>query len=319
MHSGARRRWLASVAACLAAPYVAWPARALGDTRRPLIGLVLKGLSSEYFQHMLQAARDYQAHSPDRFELVTGGVSGELDSLEQSQIVEQMIAQRVDALVIAPADSISLLPVVQRAVAAGILVINVDNRFDPNELAKRRLNVPYIGPDNRKGARQAGLYLAQKLQPGDPVAVIEGVSGAANAKQRTDGFLDAMKSARARVVGVCSGNWTIDGGRQAAATLLSGTPQLKALLCGNDYMAIGAVSALRAAGRHGKVEVVGYDNIDAVRPLIQDGLILATVDQYGSKQAVFGIDTALKAIEEYRHQDDLSPRVETPIQLVTRS
>jgi ribose transport system substrate-binding protein len=319
MHSGARRRWLASVAACLAAPYMAWPARAFAEIRRPTIGLVLKGLDSEYFQRMLQAARDYQAHSPDRFELVTGGASGELDSAEQSRVVEQMIVQRVDALVIAPADSVSLLPVVQRAIAAGILVINVDNRFDPNELAKRQLNVPYVGPDNRKGAFQAGLYLTKKLQAGDPVAVIEGVPGAANSKQRTDGYLDAMKNAQARVVGVRTGNWTIDGGRQAATALLSVAPQLKALLCGNDYMAIGAVSALRAAGRRGKVYVVGYDNIDAVRPLIQDGLILATVDQYGPKQAVFGIDTALKAIEEYRHQNDLSSRVETPIQLVTRN
>jgi ribose transport system substrate-binding protein len=86
---------------------------------------------------------------------------------------------------------------------------------------------------------------------------------------------------------------------------------VKALLAGNDNMAIGAVSAVRAAGKAGKVLVVGYDNINAIKPMLKDGRVLATADQYAAKQAVFGIDTALK-ISEHKKQSDLSGVVETP-------
>ena len=59
-------------------------------------------------------------------------------------------------------------------------------------------------------------------------------------------------------------------------------------------MALGAVAAIKSAGKTGKVLVVGYDNITAIKPMLADGRVLATVDQFGAKQAVFGIETALK-------------------------
>ncbi len=115
-----------------------------------------------------------------------------------------------------------------------------------------------------------------------------------------------------------SGEWEIDKGNAVASAMLNEYPNLKALLAGNDNMAIGAVSAIRAAGKQGKVLVVGYDNINAIKPMLKDGRVLATADQYAAKQAVFGIDTALKAISEHKKQSQLSGVVETPCDLVTK-
>ncbi|VFS68811.1 D-allose-binding periplasmic protein precursor [Kluyvera cryocrescens] len=72
-----------------------------------------------------------------------------------------------------------------------------------------------------------------------------------------------------------------------AAAMLSEYPNIKALLADNDNMALGAVSAIRAAGKRGQVQVVGYDNIEAIKPMLQDGRVLATADQFASQQAVF--------------------------------
>jgi ribose transport system substrate-binding protein len=66
------------------------------------------------------------------------------------------------------------------------------------------------------------------------------------------------------------------------------------------------------------VQVVGYDNINAIHPMLKDGRVLATADQYAAKQAVFGIDTALKALSENKKQSQLSGVVETPVDLVTK-
>jgi ribose transport system substrate-binding protein len=82
-----------------------------------------------------------------------------------------------------------------------------------------------------------------------------------------------------------------------AAALLSEHTQLKAILCANDSMALGAVAAIQAAGKAGSVLVVGFDNISAIRPLLEKGLVVATADQHADQLAVFGIEAALKILK----------------------
>ncbi|WP_027784385.1 MULTISPECIES: sugar ABC transporter substrate-binding protein [Burkholderia] len=311
-----RRRFLTAALAAVAV--AAAPAVHAQSAAKPKVALVMKSLANEFFLTMETGAKEYQKHNANQFDLITNGIKDETDTANQIRIVEQMIVSKVDAIVLAPADSKALVPVVKKAVDAGIVVVNIDNRLDPDVLKSKNLNVPFVGPDNRKGARKIGDYLAKRLKAGDQVGIVEGVSTTTNAQQRTAGFEDAMKAGGMKVVSVQSGEWEIDKGNAVAAAMLNEYPNLKALLCGNDNMAIGAVSAVRAAGKQGKVLVVGYDNINAIKPMLKDGRVLATADQYAAKQAVFGIDTALKAIAEHRKQADMSGVVETPVDLVTK-
>lgn len=284
---------------------------------KPRVALVMKSLANEFFLTMENGAKEHQRLHAAEYDLVTNGIKDEIDTVAQIKIVDQMIVMGVDAIVIAPADSKALVRVVQKAIEAGILVINIDNRFDPAVLLAKNLNVPFVGPDNRKGARLVGEHLAKSLQPGDRVAIIEGIPTTTNAQQRTLGFRDAMASAGANVVGVQSAQWEMEKGNAVAAALLNEHPGLKALLCGNDSMALGAVAAVRAAGRTGKTHVVGYDNINAIKPMLKDGRILATADQHAARQAVFGIEIALKALAAKTPQNQLDEVVETPVDLVT--
>ncbi|CAB3781950.1 HTH-type transcriptional repressor PurR [Paraburkholderia ultramafica] len=315
-----RRRIVA--AAILATASAALPFSAAyaqnAPAHKPKIALVMKSLANEFFLTMETGAKDYQKHNSGQFDLITNGIKDETDTANQIRIVEQMIVSKVDAIVLAPADSKALVPVVKKAMDAGIIVVNIDNRLDPDVLKSKDLNVPFVGPDNRKGALMVGDFLAGRLKAGDEVGILEGVSTTTNAQQRTAGFKDAMQSVGAKVVSVQSGEWEIDKGNAVASAMLNEYPNLKALLAGNDNMAIGAVSAVRAAGKQGKVLVVGYDNINAIRPMLKDGRVLATADQYAAKQAVFGIDTALKALSEHKKQSELSGVVETPVSLVTK-
>ncbi|WP_433884783.1 sugar ABC transporter substrate-binding protein [Pseudomonas vranovensis] len=299
----------------LAAPV----SQALADDAKPKVALVMKSLANEFFLTMEDGAKAYQKDHANEFELVSNGIKDETDSSNQIRIVEQMIVSGVNALVIAPADSKALVPVVKKAMDAGITVINIDNRLDPEVLKSKHLSVPFVGPDNRKGARLVGEYLAkQKLKAGDQVAIIEGVSTTTNAQQRTAGFKDAMEAAQIKVVSVQSGDWEIAKGNAVAASLLNANPDLKALLAGNDSMALGAVSAVRAAGKAGQVQVVGYDNINAIKPMLKDGRVLATADQYAAKQAVFGIEAALKMLKGEKTDVDADNVIQTPVELVTQ-
>ncbi|WP_454253016.1 substrate-binding domain-containing protein [Pseudomonas sp. Marseille-Q7302] len=310
-------RLLAAIALTSASLILPLTASHATAAEKPKVALVMKSLANEFFLTMEDGAKTYQkAHSAD-FDLISNGIKDETDTSSQIRIVEQMIVSKVDALVIAPADSKALVPVLKKASDAGIKVVNIDNRLDPEVLKSKALDIPFVGPDNRKGARLVGEYLAKQLKQGDQVGIIEGVSTTTNAQQRTAGFKDAMEAAGMKIVGVQSGNWEIDKGNAVAAAMLNEYPDLKALLAGNDSMALGAVSAVRAAGKKGQVQVVGYDNIKAIKPMLKDGRILATADQYAAKQAVFGIEAALKLVksEPTGAKDGV---IETPVELVTQ-
>jgi ribose transport system substrate-binding protein len=280
---------------------------------KPKIALVMKSLANEFFLTMENGARAHQkAHAAD-YELLANGIKDELDVARQIDLVEQMIAQRVDAIVIAPADSKALVSVCKKAQDAGVMVVNIDNRFDDAVLADKKLALPFVGPDNRKGAKLVGDVLAKKLKAGDKVAIVEGAPNAFNAIQRKLGFEDAMKAAGVQIVSSQSGYWETEKANQVVAALLTEHPDLKAVLCSNDSMALGAVAALRAAGKSGQVVVVGYDNISAVQQLLKEGKILATIDQHADKLAVFGIEYALQMIGK----KGAPSSQETPVDLVT--
>jgi len=279
---------------------------------------VMKSLANEFFLTMETGAKEHQKAHAAQYDLIANGIKDEQDTANQIKIVEQMIVAKVNGLVIAPADSKALVPVIKKAIDAGIIVVNIDNKFDDAALKEKGIVVPFVGPDNRKGAKLVGDYLAKQIKSGDQVAIIEGVSTTINAQQRTLGFQDAMAAAGAKVVSVQSGQWEIDAGNKVAAAILNAHPDIKALLAGNDNMALGAVAAVRAAGKTGKVAVVGYDNINAIKPMLKDGRVLATADQFASQQAVFGIETALKAVTEKKPQSSLGGVVETKVALVTK-
>ncbi len=284
---------------------------------KPKVGLVMKSLANEFFVTMQDGAKDYQKSHAADFDMITNGIKNETDTSAQIDIVNQMILAKVNAIVIAPADSKALVTVLKKASDAGIKVVNIDNRLDPDVLKSKNLDIPFVGPDNRKGSKLVGDYLAKQLTAGDKVGIIEGVPTTTNAQQRTAGYKDAMDAAGMKIVSTQSGNWEIDQGQKVASAMLSEYPDLKALLAGNDNMALGAVSAVRAAGKAGKVLVVGYDNIAAIKPMLQDGRVLATADQAAAQQAVFGIQNALKLVKGEK-VDAKDGVIETPVELVLK-
>ncbi|RBJ77001.1 sugar ABC transporter substrate-binding protein, partial [Pseudomonas sp. MWU12-2534b] len=181
---------------------------------KPKVALVMKSLAKEFSLTMEDGAKAYQKEYSAEFDLISNGIKDETDTAGQTRIVEQMILAKVNALVIAPSDSKAMVPVIKKAVDAGITVINIDNQLDPQIVKSKNISVPFVGPDNRKGARLVGEYLAKQLKAGDEVGIIEGVSTTTNAQQRTAGFKDAMEAAQIKVVSVQSGEWEIDKGNK---------------------------------------------------------------------------------------------------------
>ena len=279
----------------------------------PRIALVMKSLANEFFSTMADGAKKHQAANPTKYELIINGIQDERDITRQSNLVAEMVAQDVDAIVIAPADSKALATPLKRASDAGIKIVNIDNKLDIEVLDKLKLKIPFVGPDNLAGARKVGEFLAAKLPAGAEVAILEGVATSFNSQQRRDGFGKAIFASRLKVVAKQSGQWETAIANQVAASILTANPDLKAFFCCNDNMALGALAAVKAAGKAGKVQIAGFDNISAVQAAIKAGDILATADQHGDQLAVFGIETALALLEDKIGESDK----ETPVDLIT--
>ncbi len=286
-----------------------------GTPGKPEVALVMKSLANEFFKTMADGAEAYRKQNAESFELVSNGIRNETDLAQQVALVEQMIARGVAAIVIAPADSKALVPVLKRAQDAGIVVVNIDNRLDREVLAGSGAAIPFVGPDNREGARLVGEELAKQLKRGDQVAILEGVPTAFNAQQRRAGFEEAMQTAGAAVVAVQSASWEMEKANSVTASILTAHPDLAAILACNDSMALGAAAAVKAAGKEGQVRIVGFDNISAVQALIREGRILATADQHGGQLAVYGIEAALSILKGEAAPADKK----TPVDLITQA
>jgi ribose transport system substrate-binding protein len=277
------------------------------------IALIMKSLANEFFKTMEEGALSHHKEHAGEYDLTVVGIKDEEDVAKQINLVELMIAQKVEAIVIAPADSKALVPVCKRAMDAGIIVVNIDNKFDAGVLKDKGVKIPFVGPDNRKGARLAGEYLASRLTTRDKVAIIEGVPNAFNGIQRTLGFEDAMKTGGMNIVSSQTAYWETAKANQVVSALVTEYADLKAVLCANDSMALGAVAAIKAAGKSDKILVVGFDNILAVQRLLKEGKILCTIDQHADKLAIYGIEYALEMLKGEGTPADR----ETPVDLIT--
>ncbi|GAB2188040.1 substrate-binding domain-containing protein [Roseibium sp. LAB1] len=302
---------LLKIAAAAATGLALLGGTALADDK-PVVGLIMKSLANEFFQNMMVGAEEHQKRRGD-YELKAVGMQNETDFESQINAVENFITQGVDAIVVAPADSRAMVRPLKKAMEAGIVVINFDVALDEEAKKQQGVELAFVGPDNRGGAKLAGDALGKKLGEGGKVVIIEGNPGADNATQRRLGFEDSVAEYKLDLLDSRTAHWETEEANQVFATMLTAHPDLQGVMAANDSMAIGVVKALESAGRT-DIEVVGFDNIPAVGPMIEDGRMLATVDQFGTDMAANAIDMALDVVST---GEQLQGWVKTPIELVT--
>jgi ribose transport system substrate-binding protein len=301
-----------AIALAIASGLALTGASAFAQTK-PKVGLVMKSLANEFFKDMTEGAIAHQKKRGD-YELKPVGMKDETDFDAQTLAVESFITQKMDIIVIAPADSKAMVAPIARAMKAGITVVNFDVALDQVAMKNAGLNLAFVGPDNRSGAKLAGDALAKALGPGAKVVIIEGNPGADNAQQRKAGFMDAVAEGKLNVVASRTAMWETEEANKVFSNILTANPDIKGVMAANDSMALGVAKALEAAGQGGKILVVGFDNIPAIRPLIKKGVVLATVDQFGQQMAANAIDLGIKSRKEGK---PLTGWIKTPVELVT--
>ena len=263
---------------------------------RPRVALVMKTLTSPFFVEMEKGAR--RAEAELGVELLVKTAAQETSIEQQIAIIDQLTRAKVDAIVIAPGDSYRLIPGLKKAQEAGIVVVNVDNRLDPEFARKQGLsNVPFISVDNRKAVYEATKYLTEEVREPTQAAIIEGIRTASNAEDRKQGALQAFtENPNVAVVGSESANWKIDDAYEVARKLFTAHPRIKLLVCANDMMALGAIRYLQEAKIRG-VKVAGYDALEEARQAMREGWLEVSVDQQAAQQGFMGVAYAARLLK----------------------
>jgi len=279
---------------------------------KPKVGLVMKSLANEFFKQMEAGAEKYAAANTDKFEFKAVGMKDERDFAAQVDAIENFVTQKYDIIVVAPADSKAMVTPIAKAVKDGVHVINIDVELDKDAKKAAGIDLAFFGPDNRAGAKLAGDALAKKLGPGGKVVILEGNPEADNAVQRKLGFMDSVKEGNLQLLDSKTAHWETEEANTLMTNFLTQYHDIQGVMAANDSMALGVVKALDAAGLAGKVQVVGFDNIPPVQPLVKSGKMLATVEQYGADMAVLGIKYGMR--EEAGEK--FTGWVKTPIKLI---
>lgn len=250
---------------------------AAGDA--PSVALVVKTLNNPFFIEMEKGAR--AAADSLKLPLVVQAPEREIDVEKQMQIIENLIQSRVKVLVLVPSGSREIVPAILKANAASIPVVIVDTRVDTAALRNAGGRVAtFIGSDNVDGGRIAGEFVAERLGGTGHVVVLEGIPGHETGDSRLRGFREAIaRHPGLDIVASQTANWERDQAFNVTQNILQSHPDVRAIFACNDVMALGAVEAVRAAGRTHDIMIVGFDAQDDARKAIREGRMGATIAQ----------------------------------------
>ena len=230
---------------------VAAPAAAAEKT----LGLVISTLNNPFFVTLKQGAEE--AATKAGVKLVV--LDAQDDSAKMTAAMEDLIQQKVDAILVNPTDSDAVTPSIMKANAAGIPVLTIDRGASGGQV------LCHVASDNVAGGVMAGEFLAKKLEGKGNVVELVGIPGTSAARDRGKGFNDAIATFKdIKVVASQAADFSRDKGLKVFENILQAQPEIAGVFAHNDEMILGAVAAAEAAGRTGIV-FVGFDAVDDAR------------------------------------------------------
>lgn len=273
--------------------------------KRITIGVSLLNLSNEFIVMLHQAMEARAKELGVRLIVNDAQRSAE----RQVQQVENFIAQRVDAIILNPCEVEASSPAVDRALAAGIPIVNVNSET-------RSTPTAFVGSRDEESARLAMEYIANRLNGQGNVVMMHGFMGQAAQIKRERGAREVLaKYPGLKLMAEQSGEWD----RAKAMSLMenwiqSVGPKINAVFAQNDEMAMGALLALEQAKMKDRVIVVGVDAISDALQAVKAGRLDATVFQDARGQGSGAVEVAVKIVRKQPYEKE----VFLPFRLVTR-
>lgn len=271
---------------------------------------VIKGLDNPFFQTM----RDGINAAAEK-----GGVEVEVQSAQsitdtsgQGERLAALAQQDFGCYIVNPITGNNLVQGLAAVGAKDVPVVNIDRPVDAEAAKAAGVDIAtYIGTDNVEAAELAGQYMVDRVGAGT-VAIIGGVSGDETSNDRISGFTNSAGGAL-NILPVVAADWNRQQALTAATDLMTAHPDLVGIFAANDDMGLGAVRAVRDAGKSAAITVISLDgNTEAIESVASGGLS-ATVAQYPYAVGQLGV----QACEALVAGKEVPTEVKSPVALVT--
>lgn len=204
--------------------------------------------------------------------------------------MEDRIARGDDAIIVAPLDTKAIIPAIEQANESGIIVCAVDKSAEGGDISSA------VMTDNPAAAGEGAQFLINLVGEKGKILFLEGMAGHQSAVDRKAGALAVYEKYPDIELISLSGDWDTAKGQAVTEDVLTANPDIMGVQASNDMMAIGAQTALSAAGLD-NVPVVGFDAVPAALEMVTDGRLAATVAQFPTRMAYIAVANAVKALE----------------------
>jgi ABC-type sugar transport system substrate-binding protein len=284
----------------------------MGQSDKQLkIAFSVPGLNFPFFVHMVKQVQD-EAAKIGGIELIV--LDGQDKTEKQIADLEQMIAEKVDGVIISPRTSDGLAPAVQEVVKAGIPVVTIDRNV-AGEAAQ--VTLAHVGADNVKGGEAQGELILKLFPNGARLFNLQGTPGASPAIDRNKGLHNILDGKDTyKIVFEQTANFNRNEGLNVTENGLTAqeTPP-DVISAANDDMALGVVEALKARNLVGKVVVLGFDALPEALLSVKNGELTGTVEQFPggqSRQALkIMVDNLREGKKPAQHDNFLIPKMIT--------
>lgn len=269
------------------------------------VGVLMKTMSDTFSNKLGESIEAYAAESYPDVELYL--MDGQADVAKQISQAEDLIAKQVDVIVLNPQDADGSAQVLDLAAEAGIPVIEV------NTETVRTDYVSYIGSNDVMAGEIMGNFVMEQLgEAGGQYAILEGEIGQSAQILRAEGIANTIQANDAyECVAQLTANWQRDQAMDTTEDWLGKYPDLKAVICHNDDMSMGALQAAEAQGRD--IVIIGTDAIPDALAAVKEGRLEGTVLQDAATQASTAVDVAVKVA----NGEEVEPKYDVPFQLIT--
>ena len=221
--------------------------------------------------------------------------------------VEDTIVKNAKVILINPTDSEAVGNAVLAANKAGIPVITLDRASIKGKV------ISHIASDNIAGGKMAGDFIFEKLGATAKVIQLQGIVGTSASRERGEGFIKSQQQNNFTLLTAQPADFDRAKGMNVMQNLLSAYPSVEAVFAENDEMALGAVRAIKTAGRD-DILVVGFDGTDDGIKSVEKGKLAATVAQQPEKIGAIGIEVADKVLKG----EEVDEKIPVELKLITK-
>ncbi|MDG3085766.1 ribose ABC transporter substrate-binding protein RbsB [Vibrio hannami] len=266
------------------------------------LAVVVSTLNNPFFVSMKDGAE--QKAKELGYKLIV--LDSQNDPSKELSNVEDLTVRGVKAILINPTDSDAVSNAIRMVNRTKIPVLTLDRGASRGEV------VSHIASDNVVGGELAGNFIAEVAGKDAKVIQLEGIAGTSAARERGEGFMNAVKGTNMEILASQPADFDRTKGLNVMENLLAANPNVQAVFAQNDEMALGALRAVQASGKD--VMIVGFDGTDDGVAAVKRGDMAATVAQQPELIGALGIETADKVLKG----EQVENYIPVPLKLVLK-